>query len=43
MEFIVLSSGLPFTQKYLDRFKEWKKQDSIEMFVIGELIVNHID
>lgn len=40
MEFIVLSSDLLFTQ-YLDRFKKWKKQ--IEMFVIGELLVNHID
>ena len=31
-----------FTQQYLDKFKEWKKQD-IEMFVVGELVVNHID
>lgn len=43
MEFIVLSSDLLFTQQYLDRFKKWKKQYSIEMFVIGELLVNHID
>lgn len=43
MEFIVLSSCLLSTQQYLDRFKEWKKQDSIEVFVIGEPVVNHID